>query len=95
MTVAVRVAGEVAGPGQFAVPSATTPGEAWTVEYRCPGVVWCACPSFQRRQVCRHAEAVALAVEVEAREEVARSTPASRSEAAARLSRIASEFDCE
>lgn len=89
---AVRLTGEPASRGDFAVPSATMPGEHWTVVWVTEGVAWCGCPAFQRKQTCRHVEQVALAVEIEAREMVAASTPESRAEAAARLNQIAEEF---
>lgn len=90
--VAVRTGGEPAGKGAFAVPSATMPGESWLVEWISEGACWCPCPAFARRQACRHVAAVALAVEIEARESVARTTPAQRADAAARLAAIEKEF---
>jgi hypothetical protein len=93
--VAVRTSGEPAARGSFAVPSATMPGESWVVEWVGEGACWCGCPAFARKQSCRHVQAVALAVEIEAREAVARSTPETRAEAAGRLLTIEKEFACD
>jgi hypothetical protein len=90
---AIRLSGEPAGPGEFAVDSATTPGEQWRVFWRTYDVAFCGCPSFTHRRRCRHLEQVALAIEVEARETVAAGTPETRAAAAARLDHIAKEFD--
>lgn len=91
--VAVRTSGEPAARGSFAVPSATMPGEAWLVEWVSEGACWCPCPAFARRRTCRHVAAVALAIEIEAREAIARSTPEQRSAAAGRLLAIEEMFD--
>lgn len=87
--VAVRVSGEPAAVGSFAVPSATFPGETWTVLYQGADLMHCFCPAFAHRGVCRHTQAVALALEVEARTQA---TPERRAEAARRLNAIEREF---
>lgn len=89
---ATRLTGEPAGRGSFVVPSATMPGERWAVEWVGAGSCWCGCPGFTRKQTCRHVEAVALAVEVEARDAVANATPEQRAAAAARLDQIEELF---
>ena len=91
MSAATRLSGEPAGKGTFAVPSATFPGEHHVVIWVSEGAHWCGCQGFTRQQRCRHAAAVALAVETEAREMVT-GTPASRAEAAARLHEIEEMF---
>lgn len=53
---------------------------------------WCPCPAHHRKNTCRHVAAVALAVEVEARESLASGTPETRAAAAARLQAIEEEF---
>lgn len=90
MSVAVRLSGAPPGSGEFAVPSrTTTPGEAWVVYWVAEGTCWCGCPGFARRQACRHVQAVAQAIEVEARQGA---TPERRAEAEARLREIEAEF---
>lgn len=91
MTAAIRIDGEPAGAGTWAVPSKTFPGETWTVTWVSEGAAWCPCPAHHRRNCCRHVQAVALAIETEAREMVA-TTPEQRAEAAARLREIEEEF---
>lgn len=86
---AVRIEGQECGPGAFCVPSATFPGEAWTVLWRTEGIAWCPCPGFQRRQRCRHVAEVALAIEIESRQAP---TEATRAAAAARLQEIERMF---
>lgn len=93
MSVAVRTSGEPAGRGVFCVPSASTPGAVWDVLWITSGTCWCGCPRFALKGQCRHVEAVAAAVEIEAREAKANTTPESRASAAGRLQRIAAEFD--
>ena len=89
MSVAVRTAGEPCGPGEFAVPSRTFPGETWAVVWQTPELHFCGCPAHHRRQSCRHVQAVALAVEVEARQAI----PLERRQlAAARLTEIEEMF---
>lgn len=90
--VAVRLTGEPPGPGEWAVPSRTFPGECRVVVWRADDLRYCGCPGFHRRRTCRHAEAVALAVEVEARRLTTTSTPEARARAAARLHEIEELF---
>lgn len=89
---AIRLSGDPCGPGDFTVPSRTFPGEAWTVTWVGESTHWCPCPAHHRKNTCRHVAAVALAIEVEARQAV---TPERRALAAARLATIAKEFDCD
>jgi hypothetical protein len=89
MTSATRLNGEPGGCGEFAVPSASCPGACHTVIWRCADVHWCDCPAHQRRRTCRHVQAVALAVEVEAHRPA---TPERRAFAARRLAEIAKEM---
>lgn len=91
--VAVRLSGEPGGRGDFTVPSRTVTGHGWTVIWIGGGSHWCSCPAFARRQRCAHADAVALAVEVEARALVAQSTPESRAAAELRLRVLEEIFD--
>jgi len=89
MAVAVRVDGEPCRAGTFAVPSATFPGEVYHVVWQTEGLAFCGCPGHQHRGACKHVAAVALAIEVEARQAA---TPETRAEAAARLAHIAEVF---
>lgn len=89
MASATRLSGEPAGVGAFSVPSATMPGETWTVLYQGSALMHCFCPAFAHRATCRHVEAVALAVEVEARTPV---TPERRADAARRLTQLEEMF---
>jgi hypothetical protein len=92
VTVAVRVSGETAGPGEFTVPSDSMPGESWHVFWRTEDTFWCGCPAHAHRGVCRHVQQVALAVELEARDSLTRATPETRAAAAARLAAIETLF---
>lgn len=86
---ATRLDGESCGVGWFTVPSESHPGESWSVRYQGPALMHCFCPAFGRTQTCKHCAAVALAVEVEARQAV---TPERRQQAAARLHEIEEMF---
>jgi hypothetical protein len=90
--VAVRTTGEPCGAGTFVVPSASTPGHSWTVFWVTEGTAHCFCAGFAHRGTCRHLAAVALAIEVEARQSLEQTTPAGRAEAAAKLAELAEEF---
>lgn len=92
MTVAVRLTGEPASRGTFSVPSRSLPGTSHVVIWITEGVCFCDCHGFSHRQECRHIEQVALAIETEAREAVARTTPEQRAAAAARLAQLEKEF---
>lgn len=83
--VAVRTTGEPCGPGEWIVPSATSPGATWTVFWQTEGTAFCFCPGFQHRGTCRHLAAVALAVEVEARQSLEQTTDSERALAALKL----------
>ena len=85
VVTAVRTSGEPCGPGEWVVPSATSPGATWTVFWRTEGVHFCFCPGFQHRGTCRHLAAVALAVEVEARQSLEQTTESERAIAALKL----------
>lgn len=89
MSAAIRTSGEATRPGQFVVASRSTPGHAWTVFWQTFDVSFCGCPRFALTGQCRHVEAAALAIEVEARQAV---SPERRAEAAQRLAQIEQEF---
>jgi hypothetical protein len=86
--VAVRVEGEACGPGVFLVPSKSVPGDTYGLTLRGDGTLVCPCPSFHHRARCRHADAVALAVEIENQQ----AALVGREAAAARLEEIEREF---
>ena len=88
MNVTERLDGALAGPGTFRVPSASMPGETWTVHYQSEGAALCYCPGFAHRQKCRHVEAVERLIKLEARALRDAATPESRAEAEARLIEI-------
>lgn len=92
MSVAVRLEGKPGGAGAFAVPSHSSPGESHVIFWQHEAAHWCGCVGHELRGSCRHVEAVALAVEVEARQLLEQATPESRADAAARLARIEEEF---
>lgn len=92
MSVAMRLTGEPAARGTFSVPSRSLPGTSHVVIWITEGVCFCDCHGFSHRQECRHIDQVALAIEVEAREAKANTTPESRAAAASRLSEIEEEF---
>jgi hypothetical protein len=91
--VAVRTSGEPCGAGEWLVPSATMPGATWTVFWRTEGVHFCFCPGFQHRATCRHLAAVALAVEVEARQSLEQTTESERAIAALKLQELERIFN--
>lgn len=91
---ATRLTGTPAGPGEFVVPSRSAPGHLWTVFWQHETAHWCGCARHHHTASCHHVQIVAEAVEIEARESLARHTPESRAAAAARLAHIAQEFDC-
>jgi hypothetical protein len=73
--VAVRVEGEPCGAGVFLVPSRSVPGDTYGLTLRGDGTLVCPCPSFHHRARCRHADAVALAVEIENQQAAPRRLP--------------------
>jgi hypothetical protein len=85
---ALRTSGEPCQAGVFLVPSRSVPGDTYGLTLRGDGTIVCPCPSFHHRQRCRHADAVALAVEIE-QQQAAQLT---REAAAARIEEIAQEF---
>ena len=84
---AERVRGEAGGHGTFAVPSASHPGEAWTVVWWAADGHMCRCPGHGFRGRCRHADAVTALVEAE--------DAADRERSRERSAAIAAELACE
>ena len=77
----------------YVVASDTLPGHEYPVEYVHGGIggAWCACISFQRKQHCKHVEAVRDTVAREAHEHVP--TADEREASVERLRTIAAIFD--
>jgi uncharacterized Zn finger protein len=85
---AVRASGEPCGPGEWVVPSATDRNHFWRVLWQTEGVHFCFCPGFQHKGTCRHLAAVALAIEIEARQSLEQTTDAERAIAALKLAEL-------
>ena len=60
-----RLTGAPGEHGSFGVPSASTPGHVWAVEWRTSEIAWCACPACAREGRCRHIDAVTALVREE------------------------------
>lgn len=84
---ATRINGKPGEPGEFAVPSASHPGETWRLLWIDADRHRCDCPAHRFRGRCRHADAATAAVAAE--------DAADRERSARRCAEIAALFDCE
>lgn len=83
-----RLSGEPTKAGTFSVASASMPGESWVVIYVNETERVCFCLGFHHRRDCRHVQAVAALIKVEAAELLAAATEETRADAQARLIEI-------